>query len=60
MEAMKAYGGEDVQIHVILTSALVGASRSGRLSTGETDQVPNWMKGCVDPRTGPEDMENNS
>jgi hypothetical protein len=53
---MKAYGGVDIQIHVFLTSSLVGgelsASCSGRFAPGE--RVPG---GWVGPRTGLDDVE---
>jgi hypothetical protein len=42
--AMKAYGGVDVQIHIVLTSALVGsewsASRPYCFTPGEKAPVP--------------------
>jgi hypothetical protein len=48
---MKTYGGVDVEIHVFLTSALVGgewsASRPGRFTPGT-----HWIGGWVGPRTG--------
>jgi hypothetical protein len=41
---MKVYGGVDVQIHVFLTSAVVGgewsASSPGRLTPGKESSVP--------------------
>jgi hypothetical protein len=41
---MKAYGGVDVQIHILLTWALVGgewsASHPGRFTPGEKAPVP--------------------
>jgi hypothetical protein len=53
---MKAYGGVDVQIHVLLTSALVvgewSASRRGRFTPGT-----RWMGGWVGPRVGLDDVE---
>jgi hypothetical protein len=53
---MKTYGGVDVQIHVFLTSALVGgdwsASRPGRFSLGT-----HWIGGWVGPRTGLDNVE---
>jgi hypothetical protein len=49
---MKAYGGVAVQIHVFLTSTLVGgewsASRLGRSNTGERAPGIHW----VGPRAG--------
>jgi hypothetical protein len=54
--AMKEYGGVDVEIHIFLTSALVGgewlASRPGRFTPG-THCIGGW----VDPRAGLDDME---
>jgi hypothetical protein len=52
---MKAYGGVDVQAHVLLTSALVGgewsALRPGRFTPGERAPGTHWIGGWVDPRT---------
>jgi hypothetical protein len=54
---MKAYGGEDVYIHIFLTSALVGgqwsASRTSRFVPGT-----QWTGGWVDPRASLDDLEN--
>jgi hypothetical protein len=53
---MKMYRGVDVQIHLFLTSALVGgewsASRPWRFTPG-THFIGSW----VDPRAGLDDME---
>jgi hypothetical protein len=58
---MKAYGGMDVQIHIFLTSALVGgewsASRPGRFTPGERVPGTHWIGGWVDPRPGLDDVE---
>jgi hypothetical protein len=53
---MKTYGGEDVQIHIFLNSALAvgewSASRPGRFIPGERAPCIHWIGGCVDPRAG--------
>jgi hypothetical protein len=53
---MKTYGGVDVQIHIFLTSALVGGewsvSRPGRFTPGT-----QYIGGRVDPRVGLDDVE---
>jgi hypothetical protein len=58
---MKAYGGEDVYIHVFLTSALVGGewstSRPGRSIPGERVPGTHWTGEWVNPRVGLDDME---
>jgi hypothetical protein len=58
---MKTYMGVDVQIHVFLTSALVGvewsASRPGSFTPGERAPGTHWIGGCVDPRAGLDDLE---
>jgi hypothetical protein len=58
---MKAYGGVDVQIHIFLTSALVGGewstSRPGRFTPGKEPPVPIVIGGWVDPRAGLDDLE---
>jgi hypothetical protein len=58
---MRAYGGEDVRIHIFLTSALAGdewsASGSGRFTPGERDPGSQWVGGWVDPRAGLDDVE---
>jgi hypothetical protein len=56
---MKVYGGVDVEIHIFLTSALVGgewsASSPGRFTTGE--KANGSIEGWVGPRTGLDDVE---
>jgi hypothetical protein len=52
---MKAFGGVDVEIHIFLTSALVGgewsASRPGRFTRGERAPGTHWIGGWVDPQS---------
>jgi hypothetical protein len=58
---MKKYWGMDVQIHVFLSSTLVGsewsASRRGRLTSGERTPGTHWIGGWVGPRAGLDDVE---
>jgi hypothetical protein len=58
---MKAYGGENVQIDIILTSAPSGgewsASRLCRFTTGERAACIHWIGGWVDLRGGLDDVE---
>jgi hypothetical protein len=58
---MKAYGGVDVQTHVLLTLALVAvdwsASRPGRFTPGERAPGTHRMRVWVDPRASLDDME---
>jgi hypothetical protein len=58
---MKTYGGVDVQIHIYMTSVLVGGewsdSRPGRFTLGETAPGTHCIGGRVDPRAGLDDME---
>jgi hypothetical protein len=59
---MKAYGGEDVYIHIFLTSALVGdewsASRPDRFTPGERAPGTQWIGGWMGPRADMDDVEN--
>jgi hypothetical protein len=58
---MKTYEGVDVQIHVFLTSALVGGEWSalplGRLIPGERVPGTHCIGGWMGPRTGLGDLE---
>jgi hypothetical protein len=58
---MKTYGGVDVQIHIFLTSVLVGCewsvSRSDRFTPGERALGTNWIEGWVGHRAGLDDVE---
>jgi hypothetical protein len=53
--------GVDVQIHIFLTSALVGVewstSRPGRFTPGERAPGTHWIGGWVDLKTGLDDLE---
>jgi hypothetical protein len=58
---MKVYGRVDVQIHILLTSALVkgewSASYPGRFTPGERSPGTHWIGGSVGPRAGLDDVE---
>jgi hypothetical protein len=58
---MKAYEEVGAQIHVFLTSALVGGewpvSRPCRLTPGERTPGSHWRGGSVGPRAGLDDVE---
>jgi hypothetical protein len=58
---MMTYGGVDVQIHIFLTSALVGGewsdSRPCRFTPLERAPYTHWIGGWVDPRAGLDDVE---
>jgi hypothetical protein len=58
---MKTEGGLDAQIHVFLTSALVGgecsASRPGRFNPVKRTPVSHWLGSWVGPRTSLNDVD---
>jgi hypothetical protein len=58
---MKTYGGVDVQIHLFLTSALVGgnwsASLTSRFTLEERAPSTHWIGVWVFPRAGLYDVE---
>jgi hypothetical protein len=58
---MKAYVGVDVQIHIFLTSALVGGEWSASLPVRFTPlgkgPDTHWVGGWVTPRAGLDDVE---
>jgi hypothetical protein len=58
---MKVYGGVNVQIHIFLTSVLVGgecsASPLGRFISKERASGTHWTGGWVGPRTGVADAK---
>jgi hypothetical protein len=58
---MKAYGGVNVYVHVLMTLALVrgewSALRSGYFTLGERASGTHWMGGWMDLRVGLDDME---
>jgi hypothetical protein len=51
----------DIQIHIFLTTALVGGewsdSRPGRFTPGEIAPGTNWLGGWVGPKAGLNDVE---
>jgi hypothetical protein len=59
--AMKTYGGENVEIHVFLTSVPVlsewSASRIARFTSGESAPGTHWIEGWLGPRACLDDME---
>jgi hypothetical protein len=58
---MKAYGGVDVQIHIFLTSALIGGEWPGSHPDFFTprERAPGiyWIGGWVGPTAGLDDVE---
>jgi hypothetical protein len=52
---MKAYGGVDVQMHILLTSAL-GGERSASCPSRFTPGT-HWIRGWVGPRAGLDAVE---
>jgi hypothetical protein len=53
--------GVDLEIHIFLTSSLVGGewstSRPGRFAPGERAPGTHWIGGWVDPRGGLDDLK---
>jgi hypothetical protein len=60
-DAMKAYGGVDLKIHIFLTLALAGgewsASHPGRFTPAERASGTHCIGGSVDPRAGMDGLE---
>jgi hypothetical protein len=58
---MKAEGGVDVEIHIFLTSALVGGEWSASLpcgfTPGERASGTHWIEGWVGPRASLETVD---
>jgi hypothetical protein len=58
---MKTYGEVDAQIHVLLTSALVGGERSashpGSFTLRERTSGTLWIRGCVGPSVNLDEAE---
>jgi hypothetical protein len=59
--AIKTYGGVDTEIHIFLTSALVGgewsALRLGHFTPEERAPGTHWIGGWVDPRVNLDDLK---
>jgi hypothetical protein len=59
---MKMYGGVDVEIHIFLTSALVGgewsASRPARFTPVKRAPGTHWIGCWVGPKAALDDVEN--
>jgi hypothetical protein len=59
--AMKTYGGADVQIHVFLTSVLVGgewlASRPGRFNPRKEPPATHWIGGWMGNKADMDDVK---
>jgi hypothetical protein len=53
---MKTYVEIYVEIHIFLTSALVGGSRPGRLTPEERASDIHWIGDWVSPRAGLNDV----
>jgi hypothetical protein len=61
---MKAYGGVDVQIHIFLTSTIVGGGWSPLCPDhfNPRGRAPGtyWIGGWLGPRAGLDDVDSNS
>jgi hypothetical protein len=58
---MKTYAGMDVQIHILLSSALAGgewsASSPVRFTTGDRAHGTHWTECCWTPTAGLDDIK---
>jgi hypothetical protein len=55
-DAMKGYGGVDVETHAFLTSALVGGELSAS-RPGPFTAATHWIGDWVDPKDGLDTMQ---